>query len=173
MPTRPKPTATKNRQGNPGRRPANPAEPDWQGATTCPIWLPTYAKSEWRRLAQHLEQEGMLTPATRSAFAAYCLAYAQVVTAAKFLDSRAACGSLKYRNRVSGTLKAWPEVAIMQAASEQMRKYLIEFGLTPAAAAKVPGKGKDPDEAAHRFLFGDADDGEPEAGANVALFPSK
>jgi P27 family predicted phage terminase small subunit len=175
MANRPKPTATKKRQGNPGHRPPNPAEPDWEGKTTCPNWLPTVAKSEWRRLAPHLEREGMLTPATRSAFAGYCLAYAQLVAAAKFLESRSAGGSLKYRNRVSGTLKAWPEVAIAQAASEQMRKYLIEFGLTPAAAAKVPGKGKDPDDAARRFLFGDGDDGQAaaEGGSNVALFPEK
>lgn len=173
MPNRPKPTKVKDRQGNPGHRRPNPAEPDWQGATTCPHWLPTPAKSEWRRLAPHLELQGMLTPATRAAFAGYCLAYAQVVIAARFLESRAACGSLKYRNRKSGALKAWPEVAIIHASSELMRKYLIEFGLTPASAAKVPGKGTDPDAAARRFLFGDDAEADDLPDANVALFPSK
>ena len=99
MANRPKPSATKARQGNPGRRPTNPREPQWDAPTTCPNWLPTEAKSEWRRLAHHLTRENMLNPASRAAFAAYCLAWARLRAAYDFLNSPAAGGSLKYRNR--------------------------------------------------------------------------
>ena len=63
-------------------------------------------------------------------------------------------------------------MAIANEASAEMRKYLVEFGLTPASAAKVPGKGQDPDEDARRFLFGgsDNDDDEGQGGQVVPLF---
>ncbi len=151
--TKPKPTAKKKLQGNPGRRPLPTAEPEFSGTTTPPKWLSNRAKTEWRRLASRLELIGILTPGDRAAFATYCAAYARMVEAENFLASPAAGGSLKYLTS-TGALKAWPEIAIANQAADCMRKFLIEFGLTPSSRTRLgvepPKKESDTEE----FIFG-------------------
>lgn len=59
---KPKPTALKELEGNPGRRPLNGAEPKPERkAPRCPSWLEEEAKKEWRRMGRILEQMGLLT----------------------------------------------------------------------------------------------------------------
>ena len=59
---KPKPTAIKELEGNPGKRPLNDAEPKpVRKAPPCPKWLEPEAKKEWRRLSKQLEQIGVLT----------------------------------------------------------------------------------------------------------------
>ena len=49
---KPKPTALKKLEGNPGKRPLNELEPMPQVTMLrCPNWLEPEAKKEWRRLA--------------------------------------------------------------------------------------------------------------------------
>ena len=74
---KPTPTAIKVLEGNPGKRPLNDREPKpAKKAPSCPKWLETDAKREWRRLSHKLEQLGILTEADMSVFASYCQAYA-------------------------------------------------------------------------------------------------
>lgn len=50
---KPKPTAVKKLEGNPGKRKLNTKEPvPAKGMPTCPNWLLPEAKSEWKRLAE-------------------------------------------------------------------------------------------------------------------------
>ena len=73
---KPKPTAIKELEGNPGKRPLNDAEPKPERkAPPCPKWLEPEAKKEWRRLSKQLEQIGVLTEVDQAAFASYCQAY--------------------------------------------------------------------------------------------------
>ena len=66
---KPKPTALKELEGNPGRRPLNGAEPKPdRKAPRCPSWLEEEAKKEWRVWAI-LEQMGLLTEMDMAAFA--------------------------------------------------------------------------------------------------------
>ena len=75
---KPKPTAIKELEGNPGKRPLNDAEPKPERkAPPCPKWLEPEAKKEWRRLSKQLEQIGVLTEVDQAAFASYCQAYAR------------------------------------------------------------------------------------------------
>ena len=157
--TKPTPTAKRKLQGNPGRRPLPPAEPEFTGTTTPPKWLSKRAKNEWRRLAPRLELLGILTPADRAAFATYCAAYARMVEAETFLGSPAAGGSLVFRTE-GGAVKPWPHIAVANQAADCMRKFLIEFGLTPSSRTRlgVPAPKKETD--AEGFIFGDtANDG--------------
>ena len=63
---KPTPTAIKELEGNPGKRPLNTKEPKpAKKAPSCPKWLEPEAKKEWRRLAKQMEQFG-LTPSSRS-----------------------------------------------------------------------------------------------------------
>ena len=73
---KPKPTALKLLEGNPGKRPINEHEPiPPKGTVKCPTWLEPEAKKERKRLAPSLEAMGVLTQADLTAFAGYCQAY--------------------------------------------------------------------------------------------------
>ena len=67
---KPKPTAMKELEGNPGKHPLNASEPKpKKKAPACPKWLEPEAKKEWKRLAPSLEAMGVLTQADLTAFA--------------------------------------------------------------------------------------------------------
>ena len=52
---KPKPTAMKELEGNPGKHPLNTSEPKPnKKAPACPKWLEPEAKKEWRRLAKQM-----------------------------------------------------------------------------------------------------------------------
>ena len=69
---KPKPTALKKLEGNPGKRPLNELEPLPQVTMLrCPNWLEPEAKKEWRRLAPVLIGAGILTGADAVPFAGY------------------------------------------------------------------------------------------------------
>ena len=56
---KPKPTAMKELEGNPGKHPLNTSEPKPnKKAPACPKWLEPEAKKEWRRLAKQMEAMG-------------------------------------------------------------------------------------------------------------------
>jgi P27 family predicted phage terminase small subunit len=152
-----KPTAIKDLQGNPGHRPNNEDEPKFKGRTTPPAHLDKTARQEWKRLRPRLELLEMLTPADRTAFAAYCVAYSRHVAAEKFLQSPRAGGSLKYVT-ATGALRPWPEVAISNSALQQMHRFITEFGLTPASRSRLhilpPGKPNTDED----FLFGNEEE---------------
>lgn len=75
---KPKPTAIKELEGNPGKRKLNKNEPKPEkGMHVCPEWLLPEAKAEWKRLSEKLNQMGVLTEVDIAAFAAYCQSYAR------------------------------------------------------------------------------------------------
>ena len=75
---KPKPTAIKKLEGNPGKRKLNTKEPiPAKGMPNCPEWLMPEAKKEWERLADLMNQMGVLTEVDMAAFAAYCQSYAR------------------------------------------------------------------------------------------------
>jgi P27 family predicted phage terminase small subunit len=150
---KPKPTAVKALQGNPGRRPLNKAEPKVDGATTAPRWLDKVGKQEWRRLAPKLQRLGLLTPADRALFAAYCRAYSRLVHADRFLRRQE---SLVYATP-SGSIKPWPQEAIANQAVETMRKIATEFGFTPSSRSRITLEDREASKSkAAAFLFGDS-----------------
>ena len=89
---KPKPTAVKQLEGNPGKRQLNANEPKPVArAPSCPKWLEDDAKKEWRRLAKQMEQLGILTEVDMAAFAGYCQAYARWKEAEEFISRRCYC----------------------------------------------------------------------------------
>ena len=84
---KPKPTALKMLEGNPGKRPLNDKEPQPEKkAPRCPSWLAPEAKKEWKRMSKTLETIGVLTQVDMTAFAGYCQAYARWKEAEEFLS---------------------------------------------------------------------------------------
>ena len=130
---KPKPTALKLLEGNPGKRPLNDREPVPPKATLkCPAWLLPEAKKEWKRLAPALEAMGVLTMADLTAFEGYCQAYARWKEAEAFITQH---GSIF--QTPSGYVQQVPQVSIAQQNLMIMQSFCSEFGLTPATRARI------------------------------------
>ena len=127
---KPKPTAVKQLEGNPGKRQLNANEPKPAArAPSCPKWLEDDAKKEWRRLAKQMEQLGILTEVDMAAFAGYCQAYARWKEAEEF-------------------------ISIAQQYMKQMSKFCEQFGLTPASRSRiVTDRGNDSSDDAMEQLL--------------------
>ena len=130
---KPKPTALKELEGNPGHRPLNEREPKPpKKAPACPKDLSPEGKKEWRRLCKEMEQAGVLTNWDMRIFEQYCDAYARWKEATDFLNERGL-----FFITPSGYPQQFPQVAIAQNYSKLMHKYAQELGLTPAARSRL------------------------------------
>ena len=130
---KPTPTAIKELEGNPGKRPLNDAEPKPQKkAPACPKWLEPEAKKEWRRLAKKMEALGVLTEVDMAAFAGYCQAYARWKQAEERITDR----GLVIRTP-SGYPQQFPQVAISQNYAKLMNRCAEQLGLTPSARSRI------------------------------------
>ena len=130
---KPKPSAIKILEGNPGKRPLNEYEPKpLKKAPPCPKWLEPEAKKEWRRLAKTLEAMGVLTDADMAAFAGYCQAYARWKEAEERITDR----GLVIRTP-SGYPQQVPYISIAQQYLKLMQQFAEQFGLTPAARSRI------------------------------------
>ncbi len=136
---KPKPTAIKTLEGNPGKRPLNPREPQpHRRAPTCPEWLEAEAKTEWARMACQLEDIGVLTEIDRAAFAGYCQAYARWREAEEFISKH---GSIV--KTPSGYWQQVPQVSIAQTYLKIMHKFCEQFGFTPSARSRIIADSKE------------------------------
>ena len=136
---KPTPTAIKELEGNPGKRPLNAKEPKpVKKAPSWPKWLEPEAKKEWRRLSKQLEQLGVLTELDMASFAAYCQAYARYKEAEEFITQH---GSIV--KTPSGYWPQVPQVAQAQTYSKIMLRLAEQFGLTPSARSRIIAGGGD------------------------------
>ncbi len=130
---KPKPTALKLLEGNPGKRPLNVKEPKPEKkAPRCPSWLELEAKKEWKRMSKTLETMGVLTQVDGAAFAGYCQAYARWKEAEEFLTKHGTIFKTP-----SGYIQQVPQVSIAQTYLKVMKDFCSEFGLTPAARTRI------------------------------------
>jgi len=130
---KPKPTAIKQLEGNPGKRPLNPKEPKPEKkAPRCPSWLEPEAKKEWRRLAKQMEHLGTLTETDMTAFAGYCQSYARWKEAEEFISKH---GTIV--KTPSGYWQQVPQVSIAQTNLKLMLRFCEEFGLTPSSRSRI------------------------------------
>ncbi|HZK10459.1 MAG TPA: phage terminase small subunit P27 family [Clostridia bacterium] len=130
---KPKPTALKVLEGNPGKRPLNNKEPQPEKkAPRCPSWLEPEAKKEWKRMAKTLEAIGVLTQIDKAAFAGYCQAYARWKEAEEFLSKHGTIFKTP-----SGYIQQVPQVSIAQTYLKVMKDFCSEFGLTPSARTRI------------------------------------
>ena len=130
---KPKPSAIRLLEGNPGKRPINQREPKPdKKAPPCPKWLDPEAKKEWRRLSKKLEQLGILTEADMSVFASYCQAYARWKAAEEIISSHGFISKTP-----SGYLQAIPHVAIAKEYARIMNRCAEQLGLTPSSRSRL------------------------------------
>ena len=141
---KPKPTAMKELEGNPGKHPLNTSEPKPnKKAPACPKWLEPEAKKEWRRLAKQMEAIGILTEVDMAAFAGYCQAYARWKEAEEFITQH---GTIV--KTPSGYWQQVPQVSIAQTYLKIMNKFAEQFGLTPSSRSRIIASNGGPADAA-------------------------
>lgn len=130
---RPKPTALRVIQGNPGKRPLNPDEPRPKlGIPSCPKFLNRPAKTEWKRVTPMLAEIGLLSHIDRAALTAYCQAWGRWVEAEQML---AKVGTLV--KSPNGYPMPHPLLSIANKAMRQMHSLLLEFGMSPSARSRI------------------------------------
>lgn len=136
---RPRPAALKLLEGSGGRdsggRKVKTVPPYVRLPPEAPEWLPVEAAAEWARIVPELSRLELLKPVDRAALTAYCLAWDRLVVAQKLITEEGVLG-VNSQGRVRH-----PAVAVVEAASKDLRSWAAEFGLTPAAESAV-GKGK-------------------------------
>jgi P27 family predicted phage terminase small subunit len=136
MAGRPKPTALKILRGNPGKRALPKGEPkpaSGKRAPSPPPYLNDVAAAEWRRLARVLHRNGLLTEVDDGTLAGLCENFALWRKASDELEED---GRLVLTTEKGNAIQN-PLVGVRNRAWELYQKSLIEFGMTPAARARV------------------------------------
>ena len=122
---RPKPTALKVIEGNPGRRPLNQFEPTPErGEPDRPADLGPAGTVEWDALAPALAAMGVLTRVDGQVFATYCRLVDQAATVRFEMRSASPEFVDRYRREERDIAKT-------------LSPYLSRLGLTPADRARI------------------------------------
>ena len=147
---KPKPTALRSIEGNPGKRQLNDREPQPpEGVPDCPEELDDVARAEWFRTAAVLKEMGLLSPADRTALAVYCTAYSRWVQAEAQVRKYGAI--VKSPNK--GFPMKSPYLTVADQSAEMMRKFMVEFGLTPSSRSRIRvPEGGDAGDAFDQFV---------------------
>jgi P27 family predicted phage terminase small subunit len=130
---KPEPTNLKLLKGNPGKRAIkkDEIEPEIK-IPSPPKHLSVIAKIEWRRISRVLYSLKLLSDIDRTALAAYCQSYGRWVEAEKGVKE----SGLMVKT-TNGNIIQSPLVGIANKSMQMMHKFLIEFGMSPAARCKV------------------------------------
>lgn len=147
---KPKPSAIKELEGNPGKRALNKKEPKpAAGVPKCPNHIKGAAQTEWKRLIAELAEMKLLVKADRAAIVLCCSAWAMYVKACNKLEKE---GEVIVSDK--GGMYQNPWVAIRNRSMEQVHKFYAEFGLTPSSRTRVKVDMPDEENEMAKFLFG-------------------
>ncbi len=133
---RPKPTARKILEGNPGRRPLNQHEPEFPPPVedTTPLELhgDAVALKEWARVSPLLETARVTTEADRGALIALCQQWSQYLDATR---QTARVGMVVMTPSKYPIVN--PYLSIANRALLNCVKLWAELGLTPSSRTRV------------------------------------
>lgn len=103
-----------------------------------PEWLPEEAAAEWERVVPELQRLQLTKPIDRAALTAYCLTWDRLVTAQRELAGNTdAQGRPSVLGENSQGVTRHPAVAVIEAASKDLRAWCGEFGFTPSAEGRL------------------------------------
>jgi P27 family predicted phage terminase small subunit len=148
---KPKPSALKRAQGNPGGRKLNAAEPNFSGPPTCPAWINAIAKAEWTRVVHELAALDMLRGVDSASLASYCQSYSRWQTAEQIVDCEGQTVQEPIVNKngeiVGHKTKRHPATVIAKDAQAAMLRSAALFGFDPSSRSRLSvgdGAQKDP-----------------------------
>lgn len=126
----------------------------------CPKWLDSEGRKEWRRICAELKELDLLTNVDVSSLAVYCDLVSKYVAATKDIQERGMILRLKVFGDDGDDAepeKEAPNPSVAQATkyAQLIKSYLVEFGLSPSARAKLRPP-KQPEGQANPFdkIFG-------------------
>lgn len=147
------PSALNELHGNPSKRPRNANEPK-----PCPVLpdppkhLSKAAKKEWKSISEQLYRLNLLTEVDVNALAMYCESWASYLTAVAYVQEN---GS--FFTTAQGYMQTHPMATEVKAQAALLLKLAAQFGLTPAARARLSVSGPEKKESKWDFI---KDDGE-------------
>lgn len=164
---KPKPTAVKKMEGNPGKRALNKKEPrPAVGIPPCPDRLSGRAREIYNSAAEHTARMGVLTVADGLALEMLSMAADEYFSARDLLVEQAerltpeipgVAVSIKdgmtYKSvtMTGEIIRSHPATALMSDAFRRTVRMLNEFGLTPSSRSRLQGD-KNEDEDENEFL---------------------
>jgi P27 family predicted phage terminase small subunit len=147
----PKPAALKALQGNPGKRALNLSD-----GVNPPVEIPSIprhlgieARKEWHRITPLLEELGLISELDRTALALYCQSAGRLVELEQafngkvqlLVDGGATNADAVYQASYAVTPSGYAQqsviVQLLRSHREQVNRYLMHFGLSPAARGRV------------------------------------
>ena len=136
MPRKRVPTKLKIVKGTFRNCRANPREPVYSDQIPDPPdFLNNYGKKEWDRISKDLFNQGLLAKVDMAALTGYCQAFGRWAQAEKNLLEESLI-----IDTIQGNIIQNPLIGIANTSMEHMRKFLIEFGMTPSSRSKVSAK---------------------------------
>lgn len=135
---KPKPTALKELQGNPGKRPLNKDEPQFSDivAVEPPEWLSEMAVQMWQTVVPELLANKILTVADLHNVEAFCMAYSRW---------REAENNVKMNGitiKTEATVIKNPAVTVANEALRQIVQFGSLLGLDPSSRTRLIGGSK-------------------------------
>lgn len=130
---KPKPSALRALEGNPGKRPLPKNEPAFSGKMpSCPKHIDQVGNKEWRRILKILLKARVVTAADMSIIAAYADSYSRWVEASIFVKKDGLVVSAP-----SGYPVQNPYLNIINKSLDQMKAFAVELGLTPSSRTRI------------------------------------
>ncbi len=147
---KPKPTALKLLEGNPGKRALNHSEPRPKVVMPrAPEHLSDEEKAKWKAVVRELYPLGLITKIDVDALAMYCTIFVRWMKAEKMVREKG-----EIIKTAAGNIIQNPYLSIANRALEQLNKLGAEFGMTPSSRTRVKTDLTDPDQELERMLFG-------------------
>jgi P27 family predicted phage terminase small subunit len=147
----PKPAALRLLEGNPGKRALNLSEginPRIE-IPSAPKHLGVEAKKEWKRITPLLEELGLISGLDRAALTLYCDAVGRLAEYQTAFNSKVSLlvsqgmgyADAVYQASYSVTPSGYAQQSVIRqlikSQAEQVNRYLMHFGLSPAARGRV------------------------------------
>lgn len=147
----PKPAALKLLEGNPGKRSLNLADginPRVE-IPSAPKHLGIEARKEWKRITPILEELGLVSGLDRAALALYCQTVGRLyememafngkvdLNIAKGMNYHDAVYATSFVTTPNGFEQQSVIYQLIKSHREQLNRYLMHFGLSPAARGRV------------------------------------
>jgi P27 family predicted phage terminase small subunit len=108
-----------------------------------PEWLAPDAKASYDFLADHLHELGLLTAIDQGALVRYATIWTSYRRCAEFVAKNGEVYPVRSKPRPDGTpghvlgFKAYPQAKLLVTLSAELLRLEREFGLTPAARARL------------------------------------
>lgn len=129
---KPKPSALKRLEGNPGKRPISDREPKAWGVPRCPQWLSPRARKVWRQTMPDLIRMRIAARLDTLAHARYCQEIVLWHEARELVERLGVVITT-----TNGNLVQNPALGIMHTADRNCRSHEAAFGMNPSARSTI------------------------------------